>query len=258
MMHEMRIVVTGTKEDAHALAARLEKDGLSATALPTISIKKKTLSEASADALRNIADYDYILFASPHAVSFFADALRDLWIKRPSGIRIAAVGPVTARALREIGLEPTIVPRDPGTDGLTDELKNIDGKKILFPRSATASDDAVETLQSYRATVTVVPLYTTTPLAAGKYAFQALFGADNVPDRLVFLSPSSVAGFAKNLPGTILTERIREVPVLAIGPTTVRAAKDAGFERVDIARPSTIDGIIKTLLVLSKKTDITS
>lgn len=243
-----RVIVTGTKEETAAYAAQLQENGFDALALPTIRIKKKALDAASIAALKDIESYDYLLVTSPHAAEFFGDALRDLWIRKPLGMKVAAVGSSTARALSAIGFAPHIIPRGSGVNALVRELKDVRGKKILFPRSASAPQEAIDTLRAGGAIVTPVTLYTTTPLAAGKKVFENAF-KDAATDiaYVIFMSPSGVEGFAKNLHGNILKEHVLALRALAIGPTTAAAVKYAGFQHITIAQPSTFEGIVKTL-----------
>jgi uroporphyrinogen-III synthase len=239
-----RIIVTGTKEDSAAFAARLEKEGFKAEALPTICIQKKKLDATLIAALRDLESYDYLIFSSPHAVTFFVEALRELWIKKPHTIKIAAVGPVTARALHASGFAPHIIPKKAGAIELVQELKGIDGKKVLFPRSARAGEEAIDALRERGAFVTPIILYTTTSIASEAGMFET---ATQDARCIIFMSPSGVAGFAKNFPGNILSEHVAMTRALAIGPTTAKAVSSAGFKHISIAKPSTLDGIIRIL-----------
>ncbi len=237
------IVVTGAEDECRALAARMSELGLSTSALPTIRIRKRSLSASSKRFMAGLEDYDYILFTSAHAARFFDEALRALRIKRPRGVSIAAVGPATARALREVDLSPRIIAKNPGASALVSQLRNIKGKRILFPRSTIASKETLESLRTRGASVDVIPLYMTSSIAISGPAFARAF--KNPVTQIVFLSPSSVDSFAKNLRSAILRKRVLEAKVFAIGTTTASAARDAGFIHVAIARPSTTDGIVQ-------------
>ncbi len=247
-MASKHIIVTGTDKDATAFALRLQSAGYDAKAFATIRITKKKLNESSLDALRNIESYDYLLFTSAHAVRFFVDELRDQWIKKPSTITIVAVGPATARALAEAGFTAQVVGRRPGFEGLSLQLKEVSGKRVLFPRSTKASDDAIKALENRGALVTPLLLYATVPLSAPQAVFQEIL-AD--ADYVIFMSPSAIEGFVSNVAkvpdSTILTEQVRSIRALCIGPFTGRAACKAGFKQIVIAKPSTTDGILNTL-----------
>jgi uroporphyrinogen III methyltransferase/synthase len=246
-MAEGRIIVTGTHEDAAAFAMRLQAAGFDAYPLATIRITRKALSKASVAALRDIGSYDYLLFTSARAVEIFGDIVRDLSTKKPRGIKVVAVGPRTARACRAIGFNPHIVPKEFNAREMARAMTVTRGKRILFPSSAIASPETKKALEAAGAIVTPIPLYTTTSIAAPKKVFQNLA---KDAGWIVFMSPSGVAGFVKNLTGTILKRQAASARVVCIGPTTAQAAIKAGFRHVTIARPSTADGIEKTLLFL--------
>jgi len=235
-MNGARVIVSGPKEDAGAFAARLHSIGFDAVAVATIRIIKKKLSAASIAALRDIASYDYLLFTSARAVEFFAAAIHEIGVKKIPKIKVIAIGPATARACREAGFIPRM-----GT-------MRISGKKVLFPCSSIARAETTERLEEKGAIVTKVPLYSTTVLSDTAMVHTTF--SQHV-DFILFMSPSSVEGFVKNLAGTILDEQARMTQVVAIGPTTAAAARASGFTKIAIAGQSTTDGIVKTLKRLS-------
>ena len=250
-MAKGRIIVTGTKEDAAAFAERLQEAGFDAMPLATIRITKKSLSKASIAALKDIETYDYLIFTSARAVKIFDDTMRDLWIRKPQKsdrIRVVAVGHATAQALRAIGLSPHLVPQEFNAREMVLRMGIMRNKRILFPCSAISSPESKRMLEAAGAFVTTISLYMTTPIAAPKKAFHDLAKDDGW---IVFMSPSGIAGFVKNLTGTILKRQAHSARVVCIGPTTAHAAAQAGFRYVAVAKPATTNGIIKTLLRLS-------
>lgn len=190
------------------------------------------LSPAAARALARAATYDWILFASAHAAEHFASALRARKVPLPREPRIAAVGPVTARAVRGLGLRVQMIPERHTARDLANALHSEYGvyhKRILIPRSALASDDAPRRLRERGASVRIVTLYEpeVVPLTAKEHR-GLLSGAYNT---LSFSSPSGIAGFLRQLSAA---ERLKALRLIArcIGPTTARAARVAGFKKV--------------------------
>ena len=101
-----RIVVTRTREQASELARRLEDLGADCLECPTIAIQPLEDYSALDAALERLADFDWLLFASPNAVEHFFTRLaasgRDS--RALAGLGIAAVGAATADALAPYGL----------------------------------------------------------------------------------------------------------------------------------------------------------
>ena len=63
-------------------------------------------------------------------------------------VRVAAIGPGTARALREVGIEPDLVPRGGSTSrGLVEAFPApTDPARVLFPRGDLAATTVVDGL----------------------------------------------------------------------------------------------------------------
>jgi uroporphyrinogen-III synthase len=98
-----RIVVT--RPEARPLADELERLGADVTIVPLIEIRPAEDRAALEQAVRDLASYDWIVLTSVNGVAAGAGGLAGL-----SGpARVAAIGPVTAEAIRSHGLEPAFV-----------------------------------------------------------------------------------------------------------------------------------------------------
>ena len=245
MSYSGRIIVTGAEEDLAALASRVRKTGYSPLMVPTIRIEQRPLSPSSLVALRDLAGYDYLFFTSTNAVKIFGRLLKGSRIKRPRPLQVVAVGRATADACARIGFKAHFVPKEFNVREMIDGLVTLTGKKILFPRSAIAPQETIAALRAKGAIVKAIPLYTSVPIRTDPGSFNEMF--TEKMRGIIFMSPSSVAGFAKNLRGAILRKLVLATQVLVIGPTTAAAAKEAGFKHIIIAKESTTDGIIETL-----------
>ena len=237
--------MTGIEEELPALAVRVKKAGYLPLVLPTIEVREIPLSPASLASLKDIAQYDYIFFTSGHAVKIFGALVKGLRIKKPSGLKVVAVGRMTASLCARIGFKADIIPKEFNVENMVGRLDNVRGKKILFPRSSIAPASTLKTLRSKGAIVRAIALYKTVPIRTDPASFKGIFADD--ADAVTFMSPSSIAGFVKNLQGTILRKRAFEATALCIGPTTARAARKAGFRYIKIPHESSVDGLLKLL-----------
>ena len=112
-------------------------------------------------------------------------------------------------------------------------VPDIAGKKIIFPRSDLASLDAPRLLRKRGAQVTTLTLYTTLSIA-----HRALpFSIKNPPAIILFMSPSSVNSFSKQVHGSKLRQVVFEAEALCLGPTTARAAMKFGFTVIKTILP---------------------
>ena len=110
----------------------------------------------------------------------------------PEGrVRIAAIGPGTASALRDHGVIADIVPERFVAEGLVEALAGVPVSRALVARAADARDVLPDALRERGAEVDVVALYETVaePLSAAE--LERVAGADYV----TFTSSSTVRFF---------------------------------------------------------------
>ena len=74
---------------------------------------------------------------------------------------VAAIGPGTARALRERGVIADVVPERFVAEGLVDALAGVEFSRVLIARAAQARDVLPDALRERGASVEVVSLYET-------------------------------------------------------------------------------------------------
>jgi uroporphyrinogen-III synthase len=162
--------------------------------------------------------YDWVVVTSPNGATELARRLT----APPS--RLAAIGPGTAAALREQGLEATLVPSESTQEGLLAELPRPAGR-VLVAAAEGARRVIVEALDA-----DFLPLYRTIELAP-----------DEAPDVDVVLLASASA--ARSLARTTA----RTVPVVVIGPQTASAAHELGLDVAAEAAGHDLDGLLAAL-----------
>jgi uroporphyrinogen III methyltransferase/synthase len=242
------VVVTRSGGRAHALAEALERAGATALVFPlTRQIDPSDAGAALKAAAAGVRAHRWVVLTSVNAVERFMAELRDA--RALGDVRVAAVGPVTADALRRAGVEPDLVPARHSAQGLVDEFPVPAGAGahlVLFPSADIAADTVTEGLGRLGWDVRRVEAYRTVPLGAPDPELVARVTA---ADALTFTAPSSVQAF--------LALRTREgapVPqphvVVCIGPTTAAAARAAGLGGVREAPDATPAAIVADLVDL--------
>jgi uroporphyrinogen-III synthase len=202
----MRIVITRPREQAQPLAERIEALGHEVVLCPLIEVEP--LSDDPID----LAPYDWVAVTSPNGA-------RELARRRHGAAKVAAVGPGTAAALREAGLEPELVAEVSTQEGLVAAIPRERGR-VLVASAEAARPDLAEALGA-----DFLPLYRTRELDP------------EPPDGdLVVLASASAARAWGRLPV--------ELPAVSIGPETTKAAREAGIEVVREAEPHTLDGLV--------------
>ena len=125
---------------------------------PALEIRGPVDKQAARSALAGARRADMLVFVSANAVQYAFPLLPD---QLPVDIDIAAVGGATAQALREAGLDPTLVPERMDSEGLLalPALNAVRGKSIYILRGNGGRELLVDTLRERGADVHPVEVY---------------------------------------------------------------------------------------------------
>jgi uroporphyrinogen III methyltransferase/synthase len=245
-----RIIITRARSQAKAFARAIEELGGEVVEFPTIEILPPQSYNFLDRAIQEIENYRWIIFTSVNGVDHFLTRLRDLKrnIRTLKGIKIAAIGPETAKALESANLRVCVVPQEYRAEAILQELKpdEIRGMRVLLPRAAEARDILPETLREWGAEVDVVEAYRTVAAGSDAAWFRTL-PLGKRADMITFTSSSTVNHFAALFPGEDLKWLLAHTAVACIGPITQKTAEEKGI-RVDVvAREYTIPGLTRAI-----------
>ncbi len=248
-LHGKRIVVTRARAQASGLVAALRNLGAEVVELPAIRIEPAIESEEVRSAIERIGEYSLVCLASPNGAHLLFEALgkagldaRALGGTENGQVRVAAIGPGTARALAERGVIADVVPERFVAEALVEALAGVDiaGKRVLVARAAAARDVLPDALRERGAEVDIVALYETVRETPAPETIEAA----QIADYVTFTSSSTVRNLTEAL-GDRFPSGAR---VVSIGPVTSEAARDAGLEVHVEAERHDIDGLVAALL----------
>jgi uroporphyrinogen III methyltransferase/synthase len=244
--------VTRARAQAGEFAARLRAAGARVVLAPAIAFVRPRSRAPHARALRDLARYDLVLFTSANGVVFFLD-------RRPSGrgtagtkgtrrkavralrdVRVVAIGPATARALRRRGVRVDATPQEFHAEGLVALLgrERVKGARILLPRAAEGREVLTHHLKQHGARLDVLPVYRTVPDRTGLGALRRTLRSRRL-DLVTFASGATVEQVIRGLsPGD--RRLLRRVPAAVIGPITAAAARRRGFRVLVAPRRATV------------------
>jgi uroporphyrinogen-III synthase len=189
-----RVLVTRARHQASELAERLRELGLEPVVLPVIEMAEPTSFAALDEALGHLEDFQWVVFTSANAV----EAAHRRGLSRRRGVRIAAIGPATARALEAIGLKADLVPSQAVAEALARELlphvRRADGTatRFLLVRAEEARDVLPDALRAAGGDVTIAPTYRNVIPKGSVEAIREMFSKpETMPDAITFTSSSS-------------------------------------------------------------------
>jgi uroporphyrinogen III methyltransferase/synthase len=233
-LHGVSVAVTRARAEASALAARLRELGAAVVEAP--AIRTRPLDAA----LPDLGAYDLVCVTSPNGAHELFERLASAGLdaRALAGRTVAAIGPGTARALKEHGIVPDVVPSRAVAEGLVDALADARVRRALVVRAREGRDVLPDALRERGADVDVLALYETVAEPLDEETARAAAGADYV----TFTSASTVRFFLASA-GALDGPR-----VLSIGPATSAALRQAGLEPDVEADPHTPDGLVAALI----------
>jgi uroporphyrinogen III methyltransferase/synthase len=246
-----RIVVTRSREQAAELSRPLSNLGAEVLEVPTIKIDAPTRRQELVDALLELNSYDWLIFTSPNGVThFFEYFFRQFHDMRDiGGCRIAAVGPATAKKLKELHLQVDLMPDEALAASIAEafaEYESIENLKICLLRAEVANPELPAALDALGAIVDDVACYRTvaeTEDPSGTAAKLLETGADWV----TFTSASTVEHFHARFNLPLLVKKFPQLKLASIGPETSKALAALGLTPNLDAKKHTIEGLIEAL-----------
>ncbi len=176
----------------------------------------------------NILEHTAVIMTSRNAVDHFFRMCTELRITVPDTMKYFCLGESTAFYLQKyvVFRKRKIFTGQARFTDLMDPIKKHKGEKFLLPCSDLLKPSIPQSLEEAKINYTRAMMYRTvcsdlSDLSDVKY------------DMLVFFSPGGIESLFKNFPDF----KQNETRIAAFGPTTVKAAEDAGL-RVDVSAPS--------------------
>jgi uroporphyrinogen III methyltransferase/synthase len=251
-----RVLVTRPRDEAGELVEQLESMGAEAIEAPMIRILPPEDWGPVDAACRNIATFDAIVFASSRAVDTFIPRLLagPLDLRALKGVKLCAVGSVTAERLRRYGLKVDVTPSEFRAESLVRVLSDagdVRGRRFLLPRADIGREIIADELRRLGAEVSEVIAYRTVAAEPEREGepdiYQMLL--DRRIDVVTFTSASAVRNLVNVLGADPASDLLRTTLVASIGPVTADAAGRHGIQTTIMPAqytvPALVDAIVK-------------
>jgi uroporphyrinogen III methyltransferase / synthase len=246
-----RVLVPRTKEQAGEVTARLQAWGAVPEQVPTIAVEPPRTPQQMERAVKGLVTgrYQWIGFTSVNAVRAIREKFEEYGLdaRAFAGVKVAAVGDQTARALREFGIMPDLVPEGeqsaealaeawPAYDDILDPIN-----RVLLPRADIATEGLLTRLTELGWEAEDVTAYRTVRAAPPPAPIREAIKGGGF-DAVLFTSSSTV----RNLIG--IAGKPHAVTVIAvIGPQTAKTAAEFGL-RVDVvAEKPSVAALVEAL-----------
>ena len=235
-----QVLVPRTKEQAASLSDQLRSYGAVPAEVPTIAVEPPRTPQQMERAVKGLVTgrYEWIAFTSVNAVKAVREKFEEYGLdaRAFAGIKVAAVGEQTAKALVEFGVKPDLVPSgEQSAAGLLEDWPPYDAvfdpiDRVFLPRADIATETLVAGLIELGWEVDDVTAYRTVRASPPPAQTREAIKGGGF-DAVLFTSSSTV----RNLVG--IAGKPHNVTVIAcIGPATAKTAEEHGL-RVDVLSP---------------------
>lgn len=249
----VRVLVTRPRALVSTLSSMLREKGAEVLELPairTVPVNDMTRVDAAIETLSR-GGYDWLAFTSPSGVGIFLDrliALHDL--RALGGVKLAAIGQGTQKALLKYGLRADFLPSVYDGETLGRELRTVcaPGSRILIPRAAIGNRELIEALEEGDG-LTIADVATYDTVYKASRVIDVRGKIERSPEDpateatlAVFTSASTVRGFAASVPDVDFSR----VNAVCIGRQTAAEARKRGM-RTWIAEKATLEALVKAV-----------
>jgi len=246
-----RVLVGRARHQAAALSDILRLLGATVIEIPFIEIRGPSSWQPLDHAIARLLDYDWLILTSVNGVQALFARMR----KRGKSeadllhLKIAAIGPATAKAIEKHGLPVDVMPEQYVAESVVASLRGeMKNARVLLVRAKVARDVIPSQLCDAGARVDVVEAYETVLPESSRTALrEVLADPARRPHVIPFTSSSAVRNFL-DLLGKENTGLLEGVKLISIGPVTSATLRDLGL-RVDLeARQYTIPALIEAIV----------
>jgi len=263
-LSDVRVLVGRARHQASALSAGLKTCGAEVIEIPFIEIRKPRSYKPFDAALKQIAEYDWLILTSVNGVHALAQRVKHLRIatRALKNLKIAAIGPATRGEAEKLGLTVAVVPKRYFAESVVESLSGkVKGKRVLLARAKVARDVIPRELRKMGAQVDVVEAYETVVPKSSQARLQSLMkDRKRRPHVVTFTSSSSVRNFVQLVggrgrpphtspPHTGSSHTVFEgIKFASIGPITSATLREFGLPVHIEAEEYTIQGLIRAIV----------
>jgi uroporphyrinogen III methyltransferase/synthase len=236
------------------MVRRLERLGAITHLLPAVEVRDPRDWQPVDDAIDRLARFDWLVFTSVNGVERFFERLLDTGrdLRALGAIRLAAIGPSTAEALRKLHLTADVVPQSFRSEDLAATLKPlVAGRRVLLARADRGRELLREELAAV-AEVEQIAVYSQVDAVDPDSRVHLALSRGEI-NYITLTSANIARAVLKSLDDTCqLRIRTGVAKLVSISPVTSEAIREMGYEVAAEANVHTVDGLIDALIAFEE------
>jgi len=251
-LYGKRIMITRPEGQASEITDLLNNAGAEVIKFPLIKIMPPHRYRLVDDAVKNLKNYDWIIFTSVNGAKYFFRRFFKYFndIREFGRTKICAIGSTTERIIKDYNLDVEFRPEKYTSETLVkkfSEMKRLKGKKVLLPRANIAGEYLAKELKKLGAVVDEIAAYRTVELREYNPAYIEMLKNDKI-DLITFTSSSTVKSFVNMAKKNNILNIISRLKTVSIGPETTKTARKYGFNIEAEADVHNIRGLFNVII----------
>ena len=219
------------------LIADLKNRGAKVLEFPPLETVGINANEKSAERLKNLTQFDWIIFPDAFAVNYFLHRLEENSIDffELDDLRVCAFGEAVSDCLRFVQLHADVIPNsiEPQTvfKAITDYIGGVDLNNFtfLFPRENSSKYELTNLLKNAGAEISEFPVYQINSVKTTEVTKLKVLLEGGAVDEFIFSTAEDVFALNFYFSGEI-EDLKKEVKTSAVGDVAFQSLKEYGFK----------------------------
>jgi uroporphyrinogen-III synthase len=218
------------------LISELKKKDEDVLIFPLIKTEKVELTETAAKYVKNLTDFDWIIFTDVFAADYFIEALRELETDffELDNLTVCAIGEAVADRLRFVQVHADVIPSKINVEAVFSEISQFvgggfSGLRILIVNERSSDLSLVEKLKVERAIVEELPLYKADFEDKSEIIKLKTLLKSGAVDEFIFSSPDDLPSLKFLTSEADLTGLLSGIQVSAVSEIVYQSLQENGF-----------------------------
>ncbi len=241
-----KILVTRPLHQCEDLRELLAEEGADVLVAPAIEIGPPANWTPVDEAISNLSQFDWLVFSSSNGVNFFLNRVLEQTggdLRCLGHVKLAAVGPGTAEALRQFHLRADVVPEEYRAEALAAALAGPGAKnqRFLLLRASRGREVLAEQLAAAGGKVSQVVCYMSSDAPQADPEIIEALNREEID--WVTVTSSAIARSLQALYGV----RLHTAKLASISPITSATLRELGYEPAVEASTYTMAGVAEAI-----------
>lgn len=226
------------------LIADLQNGGEDLLVFPTLQAHRLELTTETAENLKNLHGFDWIILTDVLAADFFIEGLRELEMDffELDHLTIGAVGEAVADRLRFVQVHADVIPPKTSDEAVFAAISNYAGVSLTEAKFLVVSEESagpmfIENLRAAGATVEKLLVYRAFFTNELENVRLKTLLAGGAVDEFIFSMPEDLLSLKFLTPDTDLTTLLSETRVSAVSEIVFQTLQENGWRPLYFHRP---------------------